>query len=165
MKISEPTLITLKHDITRFESQSSELNNWIKKKALKNEGKTSRTYVICQNNFVIGYYSLAAGSVSREKAIGKMKRNSPKDIPVMILGRLAIDKQREGQGLGSALLKDAILRTIQASDVIGIRAILVHALNETAKKFYEARGFKKSPINPLTLMLPLEEIKYNAGMK
>lgn len=161
IKIEAPVVLSSEHNMIHFDSDSSELNNWLKNKALKNEGRSSRTYVICRNNCVIGYYSLAAGAVSHEEVIGKLKRNMPDPIPVMILGRLAIDKSKQGQGLGTALLKDALLRTLQAANILGIRAILVHAINASAKKFYQNRGFRESPLNTLTLMLPLEEILYN----
>ena len=106
---------------------------------------------------VAGYYSLAAGSVGRETAPGRVRRNVPDPVPVVVLGRLAIDQDYQGRGLGRALLRDAILRILQAADIIGVRAILVHALSEEAKRFYEECGFTASPINPLTLMITLPE--------
>ena len=106
---------------------------------------------------VAGYYSLAAGSVTRETAPGRVRRNVPDPVPVVVLGRLAIDQDYQGQGLGRALLRDAILRVLQAADIIGVRAILVHALSEEAKRFYEECGFTASPINPSTLMLTLQK--------
>ena len=104
---------------------------------------------------VAGYYSLAAGSVAREMAPGRVRRNTPDSVPVVVLGRLAIDQDYQRQGLERALLRDAILRILQAADIIGVRAILVHVLSEKAKRFYEECGFTASPINPLTLMLSL----------
>jgi len=104
---------------------------------------------------VAGYYSLAAGSVAREMAPGRVRRNTPDSVPVVVLGRLAIDQDYQRQGLERALLRDAILRILQAADIIGVRAILVHALSEKAKRFYKECRFTASPINPLTLMLSL----------
>ena len=106
---------------------------------------------------VVGYYSLAAGSVARERAPGRVKRNVPDPVPVVVLGRLAVDRAFKSQGLGSALLRDAVLRTLQAADIIGVRAILVHALSEQAKRFYQERGFAPSPMNPMTLMVTISE--------
>ncbi len=161
LMIKEPVALTPNHEIDQFHSGVFELNNCLKKRALKAEGRSSRTYVISRGRSVIGYYCLSAGSISRGEVQGKLKRNMPDPIPVMVLGRLAIDHREQGKGLGAALLKDAILRTLQAADVIGIRAILVHAINRTAQQFYEGRGFRPSLLNNLTLMLSLDEIKRN----
>ena len=117
----------------------------------------SSTYVVLDKTRVAGYYSLAAGSVARETTPGRVRRNAPDPVPVVVLGRLAIDKDYQGEGLGRALLRDAILRILQAADIIGVRAILVHALFEQARRFYEECGFTASPINPLTLMITLSE--------
>jgi GNAT superfamily N-acetyltransferase len=127
---------------------------------LKNEKNgTSRTYVVCHNDKVIGYYCLAVGALAKEDAIGKIKRNMPSPIPVMVLGRLAVDAAWQGKGIGKGLLRDAILRTLQVAEIAGIRAILVHALSEGAERFYLNNGFHPSPINPRTLAITLDEIK------
>jgi GNAT superfamily N-acetyltransferase len=134
------------------------LNDWLRRRALQNQQTgASSTYVVLDKIRVVGYYSLAAGSVERETAPGRVRRNTPDPVPVVVLGRLAVDRVFQGQGLGRALLRDAVLRTLQAADIIGVRAILVHALSEQAKKFYEDCGFAPSPINPLTLMITVSE--------
>lgn len=115
--------------------------------------------MISQNNQVIGYYALAAGSVDNKEAPGNIKRNMPNPIPILVLGRLAIDKKYQGMRLGSQLLKDALLRAIAVSEHVAFKAVLVHALSEEAKQFYEHYGFKESPIHPLTLFLSLNQIK------
>jgi len=131
-----------------------ELDDWLKRRALQNEESgASRTYVICIGQQVVGYYALAAGAVAHRDAPGRVRRNMPDPIPVMVIGRLAIDLKLQGRRVGTALLKDAVLRTAQAAEIAGIRAIFVHAINESAKRFYEKLGFTASPTNPMTLMI------------
>jgi GNAT superfamily N-acetyltransferase len=146
------------HDVSTFDCREPVLNDWLRRRALQNQQSgASSTYVVLDKMRVAGYYSLAAGSVARETAPGRVRRKVPDPVPVVVLGRLAIDQDYQGQGLGRALLRDAILRILQAADIIGVRAILVHALSEEAKRFYEECGFTASPINPLTLMITLLE--------
>jgi GNAT superfamily N-acetyltransferase len=158
--LSQPCPIKSHHDIEQFDSRNQELNQWLKVRALSNELKrASRTFVVCEgNNIVRGYYSLAAGSVSHVEAIRHVRQNMPDPVPIMILGRLAVDYRLQGQGIGTALLRDAVLRTLQAAEIAGIKAILVHAIDEQAIHFYTERGFKASCINNMTLMLPLEDV-------
>ena len=106
---------------------------------------------------VIGYYALANGAMALQAATGRTRRNMPDPIPVMVLGRLAVDKTYQGSGLGQGLLRDGILRTIQAAKIGGIRAILVHAISEDAKRFYERCGFTLSPLDPMTLMITVAD--------
>lgn len=108
-----------------------------------------------EENIVRGFYAIASGAVSHEFATSGIRRNMPDPIPVMVLGRLAVDRRAQGIHLGSALLKDAVNRAITVSQNAGVRALLVHALNERAKQFYEYFGFQQSPQHPLTLMLRL----------
>ncbi|MCK5478202.1 MAG: GNAT family N-acetyltransferase [Methylococcales bacterium] len=115
--------------------------------------------VISQGNEVIGYYCLSAGALAKEDATGKIKRNMPAPIPVMVIGRLAVHKDWHNKGLGKGLLRDAILRTLQVAEIAGIRAILVHSLSNEAKAFYIKNGFRSSPINPHTLAITINEVK------
>jgi GNAT superfamily N-acetyltransferase len=155
-----PAPLTGSHEVSEFNSGNDALNEWLIKRSLKNQNSgASRTFVICQNNRVIGYYALASGSVERMATPKSIARNMPEPIPVMVLGRLAIDARMQGQRLGSALLKDALLRTLSVSKNVGIRAILVHAISEDAKRFYLSYGFQVSPIDPMTLMLPVRHIE------
>ena len=158
-RITAPAAITAAHDLENFYCGEPSLDMWLRSKALKNEGKASRTYVVCQGNRVVGFYSLAVGSVAHEFSPGNIKRNMPNPVPVMILGRLAVDQSAQGKGIGKALVRDAILRTIQAASIAGIRAILVHALHDRAATFYQECGFRASPVSPLTFMLRLEDIQ------
>ena len=155
-----PAALTGSHQVSEFDCGNDVLNDWLIKRALKNQNSgASRTFVICQDNHVIGYYALASGSVERMATPKSIARNMPEPIPVMVLGRLAINSNMQGQRLGSALLKDALLRTVSVSKNVGIRAILVHAISEDAKRFYLGYGFQVSPIDPMTLMLPVRHIE------
>lgn len=155
-KITAPEPISSKHNLADFDCGVPSLNDWLKRQALRNEGAgVSRTFVVCQSLQVIGYYALAAGSVHRQEAPGKLRRRMPEPIPVMILGRLAVDVHWQTKGIGRGLLKDAVARTIRAAQYAGMRALVVHALAEDARLFYLRHGFQESPLNPYTLMLPL----------
>ena len=157
-KLNPPTPLTPDHLCEDFDSGVSILDDWLKKRALKNQASgASRTYVVtAKDRVVAGYYCLAAGAVAHEQAPKPLRRNMPDPIPVIVLGRLAIDRRYQRLGIGRGLLKDAVLRTIQASELAGIRAILVHAISEDAKQFYLSCGFLESPTQPMTLCLPLE---------
>ncbi len=160
MSIASPCHLEENHNCELFHCGEPALDAWLKNHALKNEAcGASRTYVITNADGVVGYYSLAVGSVGHGFAPGRIRRNMPDPIPVMLLARLAVDTSLQRQGIGSALLRDAILRTEQAAHIAGIRCILVHALNERARHFYTGSGFMPSPINALTLMLPLRDVR------
>lgn len=158
-KISAPEPINPAHQLDNFDSGEIILDLWLKQRALNNDNSgASRTFVVHQNESVIAYYSLAMGSLSLQDAPGKIKRNMPNPIPVMILGRLAVDQRWHKHGLGKALLKDAVLRTFKVSHDVGIRALLVHTISDAAKHFYKRYGFIESPMEPMTLMLPMSDL-------
>ena len=159
-KITAPTLLTHAHELENFNSGNSTLDDWLIRRALKNqETGASRTFVVCEDNsIVIGYYALATGSIERLSATGNFSRGMPDPIPVIILGRLAIDKKHQGKRLGSALLKDAMLRTLSVANDVGVRGLLVHAISEEAKRFYLQYGFQESPTEPMTLLLSVKNI-------
>ncbi|GAB4306501.1 MAG: GNAT family N-acetyltransferase [Oscillatoriaceae cyanobacterium] len=164
-QLSAPEKLNSSHQIDNFDSGNSQLNDWLKRRALKNEsGGASRTYVVCVGQVVIAYYCLANGAVAQTIATGKVRRNMPEPIPVMVIGRLAVDRHWQSQGIGRALLRDAILRTLQAAEIAGIRAILVQAISEEAKQFYEKCGFTASPIEPMTLMVTVNDARYALGL-
>lgn len=166
MQISPPCHLEAHHHLESFCCGEPLLDTWLKTRARKNEaGGASRTYVLARANDVVGYYSLAVGSVGHALVPGRIRRNMPDPVPVMLLARLAVDRSLQGQGMGRALLKDAILRTEQAAHIAGIRAILVHALHERARCFYLGLGFTPSPINELTLMLPLSVVRASMGSR
>jgi len=152
--LSAPEKLNPAQDLSQFQCGEPELDDWLKRHALNNEASgASRTYVICIGPRVVGYYALANGAALHTDAPGSVKRNMPNPIPVMVIGRLAIDLKFQGRGIGSALLKDAVLRTVRAAEIAGIRAILVHAMSPAAKRFYERLGFVSSPTNPMTLTI------------
>lgn len=153
-------LLQKNHILDEFDCGNESLNHWLKKFALTNQASESaRTYVIRRGNSVIAYYALSAGSVRRSEAPPRIAKAQPEPIPVLLLARLGIDKSSQGKGLGAALLKDALLRIEQAADIIGIRAVLVHAINEDARRFYKKYGFEESPIDDLHLMLLMKDLR------
>ena len=152
--LSAPEKLSPAHNLAQFQCGEPELDDWLKHRALNNEaGGASRTYVVCIGPRVVGYYALANVASAHTDAPGAVNRNMPNPIPVMVIGRLAIDLEFQGHGIGSALLMDAVLRTVQAAEIAGIRAILVHAISENAKRFYGKLGFMASPTNPMALII------------
>ena len=116
----------------------------------------SRTFVVTNElSQVLAYYALAAGAVSHQESPGNIRRNMPDPVPVMVLARLAVDQRLQGRQIGGAMLKDALQRAVSVAQNIGVRALLVHAINDRARQFYSHYGFVLSPANPTTLMLPL----------
>jgi GNAT superfamily N-acetyltransferase len=159
-RINPPEKLSSEHDLSQFHCGELTLDDWLRRRALQNEDSgASRTYVACVEKRVVGYYALAVGAVAHAEAPGRVRRNMPDPVPVMIIGRLAVDKTAQGQALGPALLRDALLRTVQAAEIAGIRAILVHAISERAKHFYEKSGFIVSPFEPMTLMITVAEAR------
>ena len=149
-------------DTAAFHSGEPELDGWLASRALKAEhSQTARTYVVLdsETGAVAGYYCLSAHSVTRtDIGGGQLGRNAPDPVPVILLGRLAIDLDYQGAGLGSALLKDALLNALSTASVIGTRALLLHTINEDVAAFYLRFGFRPVPANPRTLFLPLDRL-------
>ena len=157
-EIASPERLSIEHDLSGFDSGEPALDAWLRRHAEQNEASgTSRTYVVCAGRKVVGYYTLAAGAIAHSEAPGRIRRNTPDPVPAMVLGRLAVDKRFHGKGVGTGLLRDAVLRIVRAAEIAGIRAILVHAISEEAKRFYEKYGFVASPIDPLTVMITVAE--------
>lgn len=155
--LGPPVPITANHDTSGFVCRHDTLGQWLRRRALANASSgATRTYVVCaENHRVIGYYALAAGSIAIESAPVRMRRNMPDPLPVIVLGRLAVHEDWSGRGIGSGLLKDAVLRALQAAELIGACALLCHAIDGEAKAFYLKHGFVESPLQPLTMMLGL----------
>jgi GNAT superfamily N-acetyltransferase len=156
--VKPPTPITAEHDLSQFECVHDELSRWLKDRGLQNDSSgASKTYVVCHEDdvSVIGYYALATGAVDKKDVPGSIKRNMPSPIPIIVLGRLAVHREWAGKGIGKGLLKDATERSLQAAQLVGVRALLCHSIDEVAKSFYKKHGFVESPLNPLTVMIKL----------
>ncbi|OYU71455.1 MAG: GNAT family N-acetyltransferase [Alphaproteobacteria bacterium PA2] len=157
--LASPTPISEAHDLSDFDCGQPELNDWLRHRALKNESRFSRTYVVCSVNRVVGYVCISAGSVERAAAPGRVRRNAPDAVPVSVIGRLAVDRTMAGKGLGADLLADALRRIALASRTIGIAAVLVHAKDEAAKGFYlRWAEFIEFPGDSGVLFLPIETV-------
>lgn len=157
-KISAPAPRSSHHQIAEFCCGETVLDQWLKQRGLKNQAQgAARTFVVCKEDShqVVGFYSLATGSVNHTEATGGLRRNMPDPIPVIILARLAIDCAFHGQGLGADLLHDALLRSYRVAENVGVRALMVHALTDSAKRFYLHHGFKASITQERTLFLAL----------
>lgn len=148
--------------VDAFDCGQAALNQFLQRHALVNQkANSARTYVCCHEDVVVGFYSLAVGSVGPESASSRvMKGLARHPVPVMILARLAVDKEHQCKGLGQALLKDALLRTTQTADIAGIRCLLVHAKDDAARLWYESREFEPGPTDPYHLFLMLKDPKH-----
>ncbi|WP_045875684.1 GNAT family N-acetyltransferase [Pseudofrankia sp. DC12] len=161
---SAPRPIAASDDLATFDSGEHSLNEWLRQRALGNQAAgVSRCFVTCRDGRVVGYYALVTGAVQRQEASRRIGRGMPDPIPVILLGRLAVDLKEQGRGLGSHLLRDAISRTVAAAEIVGVRALLVHALHEQAKRFYLHLGFEPSPAHPLHLFLLLKDARAPMG--
>jgi GNAT superfamily N-acetyltransferase len=160
-----PVPLEKDHNVSAFECGAAPLNDFLRKHAWQNQqNRSARTYVVLCGDRVVGYYSLAAASVQRDEATPRVAKGLAKHpIPVVLLARLAVDETEKGQGLGTALLKDALLRSLQGADIIGCRAVLVHAKDQAAQTFYRKFGFESSPVDEFHLFLLMKDIKAGVG--
>lgn len=164
MSLSGPAILAEHHELDEFSSGEASLDDWLKKRARANHaGGASRVFVTCEGNRVVGYYSLSSSSVVHEIVPGRFRRNMPDPIPVVLLGRLAINKEWQGKGIGRSLFRDAAIRVFQAAEAIGVRGIVVHAISDEARKFWNAIGFSECPHEPLTLVVTLQDIRALIG--
>jgi predicted N-acetyltransferase YhbS len=163
--LSAPEPLGAHHLLDGFTSGVPPLDDWLKRRALANQvSGASRTFVVCEaETTVVGYYALAASAVSVSRAVGRFRRNMPDPIPVIVLARLAVAAGHQGQGLGRGLFQDAARRVVSASETIGVRGLIVHAISEDAAIFYRRPGFDPSPLEPMTLMVTLADLR--ASMK
>ena len=155
--IGRPVPIDAGHDTSGFACGHDALTQWLQRRALANVVSGAlRTYLVCaEGRRVVGYCALVAGSIALVSASAHMRRNVPAPLPFSVLGRLAVHADWSGHGIGSGLLKDAVLRALQAAELIGACALLCHAIDDDAKAFYMNHGFVPSPLHPLTVMLGL----------
>ena len=157
--VGAPELLVASHSTSTFACGEPSLDSWLKQRALPNQtNRASRTYVVSERGVVVGYYALAVGSIVQAQAAGRIGRNMPEPIPVMLLARLAVDHRWQGRGLGADLLLDSIERTLSAADIAGIRAMVVDAISDGAAAFYEHWGFMRSPVLPMRLMATLDDL-------
>ena len=159
-EIAPPAPISRDHRLADFDCGEPSLDEWLKRRALKNQASgASRCFVICEGADVIGYYCLSAGAIDHAASPKPLRRNMPDPLPILLLGRLAVDRRHHNQGLGRALLRDALLRAANVAGNAGVAAILVHALSDAAKQFYLSSGFVESPLQPMTLLMTLETVR------
>ena len=158
--LSAPEPLTDDHQIDSFDSGETVLDDWLRRHARANQATgASRTYVVCEGKRVVAYYALRSGAIAQAAAPGRFRRNMPDPIPVVVLARLAVDRNYQGRGLGRALFRDAARRAEHAADAIGIRGIVVHAISEEARKFYIALGFDPCPAESMTLVVTLPDVR------
>lgn len=159
--LTGPVPLEKSHEVGHFDCGTAPLNDFLKKHAWQNQqNRSARTYVALRGDQVVGYYSLAAASVQYQEATARVAKGLARHpVPVILLARLAVDQSEKGKGLGRALLKDALLRSLQAADIIGCRAVLVHAKDAAAQAFYRKFGFESSPIDEFHLFLLMKDIQ------
>ena len=166
MALSAPVLLADHHELDNFHSGEAALDEWLKKRALANHaGGASRVFVTCEGNRVAGYYALSSSSITAAIVPGRFRRNMPDPIPVVLLGRLAVDNTWQGKGVGRSMFRDAAMRVSQAADTIGVRGIIVHAISQDARNFYLALGFTECAEAPMTLVVTLQDIRAALGRK
>jgi GNAT superfamily N-acetyltransferase len=163
-----PAPITAGDRLDAFECGKPPLDEWLRAHALENEGSASRTYVMTARTgehagSVVAYYTLAYGSVVRQEVPKAIRQGLPNPVPVMVLGRLAVDKAHWGKGIGEALLREAMQRTAEASQIAGLRALIVHAIDDEAVGFYARYGFQLFPAGSRTMVLPVETLRQSIG--
>jgi len=162
--LSAPEPLTGDHVLDDFDCGVASLNAWLQRRAGANQlNGASRTFVACKDGRVVGYFALASSAVAPAAATSRLRHNMPDPVPVVVLGRLAVAHSHHGQGLGHALFQDAARRVIHAAEAIGIRGMIVHALSEEAKAFYLSLGLDESPLDPMTLMVTITDLRAALG--
>lgn len=155
-----PEPLSPEHDLSGFECGVASLDAWLIRRAQANQASgASRVFVVCEDGEVVGYYGLASSAVVPASAPGRFRRNMPDPIPVVVLGRLAVATSQRGQGLERLLFQDAALRVVHAAETIGIRGMVVHALSAEARDFYLRLGLDESPLDPMTLMVTVADLR------
>jgi len=162
-RVTRPERLTADHDIADFANGlHTSLDDWLRDRALASEGSSARTYVVCdakEPRRVVGYYTITTAMEQRVALpSAKLRRGMPDRVPLLLIGRLAVDAGYQGIGLGSDLLADALRRCAAASEIVGARAVIVHAIDEQAAAFYARHGFIPSLLGELVMLLPIEAI-------
>ena len=155
-----PVLLARSHDVDGFDCGNESLNHWLQRLAPPNQREgSSRTWVVTHGTRVVAFYASATAVVARTEATSRAARNQPDPLPAMLLGRLAVDRHRQGRGLAAALLKHFLLKALEVAELTGLRMVLVHAKDSQAAAFYRHYGFEPSPVDNLTLMLLVKDIR------
>lgn len=163
-RVRPPERLKVQHDLSAFQNgKHPSLDDWLRDRALASEGLSARTYVICDADTpirVVGYYAI---STAMEQRIGlpsaKLKRGMPEQVPLLLIGRLAIDRAFHGIGLGTEMLSDALRRCLAASEIAGARGVVTHAIDDDAVGFYQRHGFLLSPLGERVMLLPIESVR------
>lgn len=161
--ITAPQALAANHLLAGFSCGNTALDDWLHHRAAKAEGRSARAYVACIGNSVVAYYCLSASAVRLKDVPKKLTRNMPELVPVILIGRLAVDQNYQRFGLGKALLRDALSRALTATQTIGCRAVMVHSIDDQTVAFYEQYGFQAFPAGLRTLFLPIETIAAAIG--
>jgi ribosomal protein S18 acetylase RimI-like enzyme len=159
---SRPQPVTHQHNVSTFSCGKQTLDNWLNLRAIKNETDgNSRTFISIEREtgIVAGYYCLSSHSITREEMPGSIRRNAPDPIPVILIGRLAVDSRFMGRGLGYSLLRDALTKALEAANLVGSRALVVDALDDEAVSFYQKFGFKLMPGSTRALYITMDEAR------
>jgi GNAT superfamily N-acetyltransferase len=156
-----PELLTGDHNVAGFDCGNSALNEWLVRRAFTNQTSgTSRTWVVVDSDSseVVGFYASSTASILRSLTPKRMARNQPEELPAVLLARMAVDSRHQGHGLGAALLKHFMLKALEVAKSVGVRVLLIHAKDDSAKSFYSHFGFVESPLDPLVLMMLLTDL-------
>lgn len=162
--VRPPERLTAGHDLSVFDNgKHPSLDDWLRHRALASEGLSARTYVICDADAperVVGYYAISTAMEQRAALPGaKLRRGMPDQVPLLLIGRLAVDRRFQGQGLGTELLADALRRCLAAADIAAARAVIAHAIDDDAVGFYRLHGFLPSPLGPRIMLMPIETMR------
>lgn len=161
MNYAGPQLLAGEHVLEGFDCGSGALNDWLVRSALRNQSSgTSRTWAVIEveTRRIVGFYASSTASVLRAAAPKKVGRNQPEEMPAILLARMGVDSRHQGRGLRAALLKHFMLKAIEVAQSVGVRVLLIHAKDESAKNFYEHYGFVASPLDPLVMRMLLTEL-------
>ena len=159
-----PERLTDRHDVATFDNgRYASLDDWLRERALASEGLSARTYVICRSDAplrVVGYYAISTAMEQRVALpSAKLRRGMPEQVPLLLIGRLALDRSVQGLGLGTELLSDALRRCLVASEIAGVRGVVTHAIDDDAAGFYQRHGFLLSPLGARILLMPIEVVR------
>lgn len=167
-RLRAPEPLAPRHEVSRFANGGhASLDHWLRERAGPSEGLSARTYVICpadDPDRVVGYYSISTALEQRGALpSAKLRHGMPERVPLLLIGRLAVDAEWRGRGVGSALLADALRRCLAASEIAGVRGVVAHAIDMTAVEFYERHGFLRSPLGERVMLMPIETVRSLIG--